>query len=93
MRADKRGGIALPTDKLLFHLGRMSHMNLSCIGCGACEDACTMDVPVAQIFNYMAEKIQQMFNYVPGRKTDERIPVLTYQEDELHEYEDTKAKS
>jgi formate dehydrogenase subunit beta len=91
-RARKKGGIAFPTDTLLFHLGRMSHMNLSCIGCGACEDACARDVPVAQIFNFMADQLQKMFEYLPGRNIEEKIPVLTYTEDELHEYEDAKEK-
>jgi formate dehydrogenase subunit beta len=91
-RAHKKGGIAFPADTLLFHLGRMSHMNLSCIGCGACEDACAMDVPVAQIFNFMADKLQKMFEYIPGRNIEEKIPVLTYTEDEFHEYEDAKEK-
>jgi formate dehydrogenase subunit beta len=90
IRAQTKGGIAFPADTLLFHLGRMSHMNLSCVGCGACEDACAMDVPVAQIFIYMADKLQKMFEYTPGRNIEKKIPVLTYIEDELHEYEDQK---
>ena len=89
-RARKKGGIAFPTDTLLFHLGRMSHMNLSCVGCGACQDACAMDVPVAEIFIFMADRLQQMFEYIPGRNIEEKIPVLAYTEDELHEYEDAK---
>lgn len=92
-RADAKGGITLPADKLLFHLGRMSHMSLSCVGCGACEDACAMDVPVAQIFVYMADKAQTMFDYIAGRSISEDIPVLTYQENELHDYEDAKERS
>jgi formate dehydrogenase subunit beta len=92
-RADAKGGITFPADKLLFHLGRMSHMSLSCVGCGACEDACAMDVPVAQIFIYMAEKTQGMFEYVAGKNIDEAIPVLTYEENELHDYEDAKGQS
>jgi formate dehydrogenase subunit beta len=89
-RAMAKGGITLPADKLLFHLGRMSHMSLSCIGCGSCEDACAMEVPVAQIFMHMADRVQQMFDYTPGKNVDEPIPALTYKENELHEYEDAK---
>lgn len=89
-RADTKGGITFPADKLLFHLGRMSHMTLSCIGCGSCEDACAMDVPVARIFIYLADKTQKMFNYVAGRNSNEAIPVLAYKESELHEYEDAR---
>lgn len=92
-RAQSKGGITLPADKLLFHLGRMSHMALSCIGCGSCEDACAMDVPVAHILAYMAEKVQQLFNYLPGRNAEETIPIITYQVDEFHEYEDAKGSS
>jgi formate dehydrogenase subunit beta len=89
-RAQNKGGIKFPTDMIFFHLGRMSHMGISCIGCGACEDACPMDVPVAQVFEFMADELQKMFNYIPGRDKEEQIPVLTYKEDELHEYEDVK---
>ena len=90
IRARKKGGITFPTDTILFHLGRMSHMSLSCVGCGACEDACPMDVPVGQVFNFIGDKIQKMFEYVPGRDVEESIPVLTYSEDELHEFEDAR---
>jgi formate dehydrogenase subunit beta len=90
IRAKNKGGIRFPTEMMLFHLGRMSHMGLSCIGCGACEDACPMEVPVAQVFIFMADELQKMFNYVPGKNIDEPIPILTYQEDELHDYEDAQ---
>jgi len=90
IRAENKGGIRFPTEMILFHLGRMSHMALSCVGCGACEDACPMDIPVAQVFKFMANELQQMFDYVPGEKIDEPIPILTYKEDELREYEDAQ---
>ena len=37
-------------EPLLFQLGRMSHMSLSCVSCGMCEDACPVDIPVGRIF-------------------------------------------
>ncbi len=88
IRAKNKGGIRFPTEMLLFHLGRMSHMGLSCVACGACEDACPMDVPVAQVFKFLANELQEMFNYIPGKNIDEPIPILTYKEKELNEYED-----
>lgn len=89
-RAQAKGGIRFPGDMMLFHLGRMSHMALSCVSCGACEDGCPMEVPVSQAFGLIADEVQRTFDYVPGRNEEEPIPVLTYQEDELHEYEDAK---
>ena len=85
-----KGGIRFPGDMMLFHLGRMSHMALSCVSCGSCEDGCPMEVPVSRAFAFVADEVQKMFDYVPGRNEEEPIPVQTYQEDELHQYEDAK---
>lgn len=92
IRAQNKGGLKFPSDVIFFHLGRMSHMAHSCVNCGACEDGCPMQVPVAQIFSFIGNTVQKMFDYVPGRNREESIPILTYKEDELHEYEDSKGK-
>lgn len=88
-RAMHRGGTLMPGGMLEFHLGRMYHMVLSCVGCGACEDGCPMDVPVGQVFNYVGSQVQEKSGYVPGRSQDEAVPTLTHKEDELHGYEDS----
>ena len=81
--ADRKGGIRMPTDTLIFHLIRMSHMVTSCIGCGLCESACPSRLPVATLFRSVGDKIQKMFQYVPGRDVNEVPPVATFKEDEL----------
>lgn len=81
--ADRKGGIRMPTDTLIFHLIRMSHMVTSCIGCGLCDSACPSKLPVATLFRSIGEKIQKMFQYVPGRDVKEVPPVATFKEDEL----------
>jgi len=86
-RAEKRGSLRFPLDTLFFHLGRMSHMVLSCVSCGACEDACPMSIPVAQIFTAVGDRTQKDFNYVPGRDTEESLPLQFYLEDEFCEVE------
>ncbi len=87
MRADSKGALRFLPDTLLFHLGRMTHMSLSCVGCGACEDACPMSIDVSQIFNFVADNSQELFNYVPGKSVEESLPLKTYEEDELHKVE------
>ena len=81
--ADRKGGIRMPTDTLIFHLIRMSHMVTSCIGCGLCDSACPSRLPVATLFRSVGDKIQKMFGYVPGRDVNEVPPVATFKEDEL----------
>jgi formate dehydrogenase (coenzyme F420) beta subunit len=81
--ADRKGGIRMPTDTLIFHLIRMSHMVTSCIGCGLCDSACPSRLPVATLFRSVGDKIQKMFNYVPGKDVTEVPPVATFKEDEL----------
>ena len=51
--ADKQGAIRMPTDTLLFHLTRMTHMGASCVGCGACEEACPSDIPLLKLFQFL----------------------------------------
>jgi len=81
--ADRKGGIRMPTDTLIFHLIRMTHMVTSCIGCGLCDSACPSRLPVATLFRSVGDKIQKMFKYVPGRDVNEVPPVATFKEDEL----------
>jgi len=95
-RAEMMGGLRLPPETLLFHLGRMLHMSLSCVSCGACEDACPTSIPVAQVFSLVGDKNQKEFDYVPGRSLNEPLPLRVYEEKEFEEveqsYVETSAK-
>jgi len=81
--ADRKGGVRMPIDTLLFHLIRLSHMVTSCIGCGLCDSACPNDLPVATLFRAVGQKVQAMLDYTPGKSVDEEPPVATFREDEL----------
>lgn len=81
--ADRKGGVRMPTDTLLFHLIRLSHMVTSCIGCGLCDSACPNDLPVATLFRAVGKNVQAMLDYTPGRSIDEEPPVATFREEEL----------
>jgi formate dehydrogenase subunit beta len=95
-RAEMASGLKLPPETLLFHIGRMLHMSLSCVSCGACEDACPTAIPVAQVFSLVGNRNQEEFNYIPGRSLDEPLPLRVYEEEEFEEveqsYVETSAK-
>jgi len=86
-RAKKRGSLRFPLDTLLFHLGRMSHMVLSCVSCGACEDACPASIPVGQVFSLVGNQTQAAFEYVPGVDRRQPLPLQAFQEEEFCEVE------
>ncbi len=84
--ARRRGAIRMPTDTLFFHLTRLNHMVASCVGCGLCSEACPSNVPVFEIFRLVAERVQKLFDYVPGRSLEEELPVATFREAELTDF-------
>jgi formate dehydrogenase subunit beta len=86
-RAQKRGALRFPLDPLLFHLGRMSHMVLSCVSCGACEDACPVSIPVGKIFSWVADETQLAFGYSAGMELGEPLPLQSFLKDEFCEVE------
>lgn len=81
--AQKKGAIEMPTDTTLFHLTRVNHMGLSCVGCGHCESACPAEIPLTMLFKTAGQKVQDIFGYIPGRNLEEELPLATYQVSEL----------
>ncbi|MEA3376552.1 MAG: 4Fe-4S dicluster domain-containing protein [Chloroflexota bacterium] len=86
-RAERKGALRFSPDTLLFHIGRASHMALSCVSCGACEDACPMDIPVGQVFSLLGDRAQKALGYVAGANLEDPLPLVSYEMDELHEVE------
>ena len=83
--AERKGGVRLPSDTLLFHVTRLLHMVHACVGCGMCSDACPVGIPVADVFRAVGQAVQARFGYVPGRDPAEEMVVSTFREDELRE--------
>jgi formate dehydrogenase subunit beta len=78
-----RGALSMPTDKAMFHMGRMAHMVATCVACGMCTQACPVDINVGRVFKYVANHVQPEFDYKAGRSLDDPLPQATYLEDEL----------
>ena len=82
---ERKGAYRLPADTMLFHLTRLNHMVLSCVGCGMCTSDCPAELPVGDVFRAIGQKTQAVFDYVPGRDVEEPLPLITFKEDEWME--------
>jgi len=80
--AKRKGAYRMPGDTTLFHLTRLNHMVLSCIGCGMCTSDCPADLPVGSVFRTIGQETQAVFEYEPGRSVEEPLPLITFEEDE-----------
>ncbi|MEW5866046.1 MAG: formate dehydrogenase [Bacillota bacterium] len=82
-RSGRKGGLKVPQDTVLYHLTRMNHMSLSCVGCGSCEAACPVHLPLFRLFAMASRRTQAVFGYPPGRSVDDELPFTTFREEEL----------
>ena len=80
--AERKGAYRLPSDTMLFHLTRLNHMVLSCIGCGMCTSDCPAELPVGRVFRTVGQEVQEVFEYEPGQDVEEPLPLVTFREDE-----------
>ena len=83
--ARRKGAYRLPADTTLFHLTRLNHMVLSCVGCGMCTSDCPAELPVGLVFRAIGQEVQEAFDYVPGRSVEDPLPMITFREDEWME--------
>ena len=83
--ADTFGTLKMPTDTTFYHLTRMSHMSLFCVGCGQCSSACPNSIDLMPMFRAVAQKTQGRFDYQAGRSLDEKQPLTVYIHDEMVE--------
>ncbi len=77
-QATRRGFLQLPANTVLFHLTRLVHVGISCVGCGQCESACPVKLPLGTLFSTVGKQVQEIFQYVPGRDLEEKLPLTTY---------------
>ena len=84
----KREGVRVPPGTIYYQLGRLTHIGISCVGCGSCEDVCPVDIPLSLIFKKVGEYVQKMFDYTPGKNVEEDIPLVTFEKEEFAEVED-----
>lgn len=83
--AGRKGAIKMPTDTVFYHLTRLAHMSLACVGCGQCSNACPNDISLAELFRTVAQQTQAEFKYQAGHSLEEDPPLSVFKEKEYQE--------
>lgn len=61
-----------------WNLIRAFHLSGRCIGCGECERACPVDIPLSLLNRKMATVVKEQFEYVPGMDVNHKPWLGTY---------------
>jgi len=68
---------------ILFPMVRITHVMDSCVNCGQCQDACTMDIPISRLIFLLSKQIGDIFKYEPGMDATKMPPLRTVTDQEL----------
>lgn len=71
-----------PTQKMFFQLIHAMHLAGRCTGCGECNRACPMGIPVGALKMQIGRVVQKLFEYAPGMDETAVPPLLGFQLEE-----------
>ena len=71
----------VPPDDM-FPMIRITHVMDSCVNCGQCQDACTMELPLSRLIFLLSKKIGAIFKYEPGMDVTKLPPLRTATDEE-----------
>ena len=75
-----------PTDTVTFHILRAYHCAGRCTDCGACQQACPVDINVRLFTRKLNKDALDLFNHEAGLSIEERPPLDTYKPDDYDEF-------
>jgi ferredoxin len=76
-------------DNWMFQMIHVMHLTGRCVGCGECERACPMGIPLMLLRRKMNSEVREVFNYEAGLDPHGTPPLLTFkvEEDNIPERE------
>ena len=65
-------------DKLFFQIIHASHLAGRCTGCGECQRACPVGIPVLMLKRALSRQVESLFSYRAGVDAEGQPPLLTF---------------
>lgn len=62
----------------MFHLGRAMHLAGRCVGCGACDRACPVNIPLRALNSKLATETKDLFGVVAGLDMEQKPPLVEF---------------
>jgi len=75
-----------PTDTMTFHILRAFHCAGRCTDCGACEQACPMDINMRLLTRRLNKDALELYGCEAGLSIEERPPLDTYRPDDYDKF-------
>ncbi len=69
-------------DKMFFQIIHASHLSGRCTGCGECQRACPVGIPVLLLKRSLSRRVEDLFAYRAGIDTEGTPPLLTFNVEE-----------
>lgn len=74
------------SDTMCFHLIRAFHTTGRCVDCGACEQACPMEVNLRSLTKKIEKEVKGLFGEEAGLSLDQPSALVNYQEKDPEEF-------
>jgi len=71
---------------LEWHIVRAMHLAGRCIGCGECEAACPMEIPIGFLTQKLNMEIAKKFGQIPGTKLEPDYALSTFKVDDKENF-------
>jgi formate dehydrogenase subunit beta len=73
------------SENTAYHIARAYHLAGRCIQCGACEQACPMDIPLMDLNRKFYKDVRELFDYEPGTDVEAKPLLSSFDVDDRQE--------
>lgn len=75
-----------PSDLAFYHIVRAYHQTGRCSGCGACERACPMDIPLAYLTQKLNQEVKDLYGFETGIEPEASPPLSTFDPEDRQDF-------